>query len=266
MQVKPAEFLATHAVFTRAEFEKTVPRGARSPRTVSSHLARWQRERRVRRVRPGLYVRLERDGGAPADPYAVASRLAPDAALAYHTALELHGHAQSVFRTLTFVTWAKTRPLEFEGHEFRPVRPRAALRKAARGAWTVTMERRSGPVTVTSLARTVVDVLDRPDLAGGMEEAWRSLLGVRALDFGEMTAYLRHVSRPLLAARLGYFLDRRREELLVPESLRRLLRGVRPRSPVNMEGKRPGRFVAAWNLVVPPEIFSGEQEAGDAEA
>ena len=44
--------------------------------------------------------------------------MAPDAAVAYHTALESHGYAQSLFERLTFVTWTKAKPTAFQGRLF----------------------------------------------------------------------------------------------------------------------------------------------------
>ena len=41
-----------------------------------------------------------------------------------------------------------------------------------------TLDRQGLPIRVTGLERTLVDVLDRPALAGGWEEAWRSWEGV----------------------------------------------------------------------------------------
>ncbi len=261
--MKPSDFLTRHPVFTRDEFGRAlIERGPRSPLTVSSHLVRWQREGRVVRVKPGLFVR---SASAEFDAYALAARMAPDAELAYHTALELHGHAQSVFSTLTFTTWSKVKPLTFAEHRFRPVRPRAALGRVDRpGRWTVRMERLGGPVRVTSLERTVVDCFDRPDLAGGMDEVWRSMAGVRALDLPALLAYFECLARPLLAARLGYFLEHRADDLLVSRRHLESLRARRPRSPVSFDRRRPGRFVAAWNLVVSPEFTRASKESGDA--
>lgn len=130
--MKPSDFLSQHPVFTREEFALALgERGPRSPRTVSSHLVRWQREGRVERVKPGLFVGRPSGGRSAPDAYALAARMAPDAELAYHTALELHGHAQSVFSTLTFATWSKVKALSFGARRYRPVRPRAGLRRAA---------------------------------------------------------------------------------------------------------------------------------------
>jgi len=230
-------------------------RGSRSPGTVSSHLARWRRQHRILKVKEGVYVRLDPDADTPAqsvDFLALASLLAPDGALAYHTALEAHGIAQSLFERLTFVTWTKTRRIRFQGREFVPVRPREALRRSGRAnGWIESMDRMGAEVKVTSLERTVADVLDRPDLAGGADEVWRSCAGVSALDLGELESYARAIGSRTLAAKVGFLLERRADDLAVPPALLVRLRKRAPRSPVYFDRRRRSRFASGWNLMVP---------------
>lgn len=252
----PEAFLATHALFTREALARVLrDRGSRSPGTVSSHLARWRRQNRILKVKEGLYVRVDPGAGTAAqgiDLLAVAALLAPDGALGYHTALEAHGVAQSLFERLTFVTWTKTRRTRFQGREFVPVRPREALRRSGRAnGWIVTMDRLGAEVKVTSLERTVADVLDRPDLSGGAEEVWRSGAGVAALDLGELESYVRAIGGRTLAAKVGFFLERRAEGLAVPPALLERLRKRAPRSPVYIDRRLKSRFASRWNLMVP---------------
>jgi predicted transcriptional regulator of viral defense system len=223
---------------------------------MDSHLARWRRQGRIERVKEGVYVRVdggsERVAGGPFDVFAVASRLAPDAVLAYHTAMELHGFAQSVFERLVFATWTKTRRVSFAGREFVPVRPRAALlRSGTPNRWTEVVERSGVEVRITTLERTAVDIVDRLDLAGGPDEVWRSWAQIPALDLREVESYVRTVGRRGLAAKIGYLLDRQREELVVPQALLDRLRDHAPRTPVYVERGRRGRLIPPWNLVVP---------------
>jgi predicted transcriptional regulator of viral defense system len=262
--VKPEAFLTTHSLFTREEFAAVLRDRGRAEATVDSHLARWFRQGRIARVKQGVFVRLEpregRDGRLP-DFVALASRMAPDAAVAYHTALEAHGFAQSVFERLTFVTWTKTKPTSFKGRRFVPVRPRAPLLAADRGErWIERAERAGIEIRVTSLERTVVDVLDRPALAGGVEEVWRSLSSVPALDPEPLEEYVKLLGSRTLAAKVGFFLETHREELVVPDALLERLRAGVPRSPVFMDRSLGGRLVPGWSLVVPRELHS-EQES-----
>jgi predicted transcriptional regulator of viral defense system len=260
--MKPETYLNQHSVFTREELAAALLARGRAPATVHSHLARWVRQGRIARVKRGVFVRL--DGvdvvRTPVDLVALASRMAPDAAVAYHTALEAHGVAQSVFERLTFVTWTKARATSFQGRDLVPVRPRAALAKADRGeAWVERIERSDVEIRVTDLERTIADVLDRSGLAGGIEEAWRSLEAVPALDPERLEAYVARLGSRTVAAKVGYFLERRREELAVPAGVLDRLRARIPAAPVYMERRHGGRLVARWALIVPARILRDER-------
>ena len=261
--MKPEVFLATHSLFTREELAAVLRGRGRAEATVDSHLARWRRQERIVRVKQGVFVRHDAPGGpngASPDFIALASRMAPDAAVAYHTALEAHGLAQSLFERLTFVTWTKTRPTSFQGRRFVPVRPRAPLSEANRGErWIERAERAGVEIRVTTVERTVADVLDRPDLAGGVEEVWRSLLSVPALDPGPLEEYVTLLGSSTLAAKVGFFLEMRREELAVPAGLLERLRGRIPRAPVFMDRRRRGRLIGRWALIVPADLLPGDR-------
>ncbi|MCP4594430.1 MAG: transcriptional regulator [bacterium] len=257
--MKPEVFLATHSLFTRTEFAASLP--GRAASTVASHLARWCRQGRIAKVKRGLFVRTSSSSTTselPPDLIAIASRMAPDAAVAYHTALEVHGYAHSLYERPTFVTWTKTKPISFEGRRFVPVRPRAPLLEDGRGErWIESAERSGVEIRVTCLERTIADVLDRPDLAGGVEEVWRSLLALPAIDPGLLEEYITALRCQTLVAKVGFFLDSYQAQLAVPGGLIERLRARIPRSPVYMDRRRRGRLVPRWGLVVPVGFFRG---------
>ncbi|MCP4901001.1 MAG: hypothetical protein GY906_28870 [bacterium] len=121
-------------------------------------------------------------------------------------------------------------------------------------------ERAGVEFRTTTLERTLVDVLDRPALAGGVEEVWRSLLSVIAIDPIAIEEYVTLLGGKTLAAKVGFFLDCRREELAVPDSLLKRLHSRIPRNPVYMDRTRRGRLVSHWALVVPEELYPSRQE------
>ena len=55
--MKPDHFLASHSLFTRQELGAAL--AGRSPATLDAHLARWQRQERIVRVKNGLYLRRD---------------------------------------------------------------------------------------------------------------------------------------------------------------------------------------------------------------
>jgi len=259
----PEQFLMSHAVFSRAELLSALP--GRSADTVNRTLTRWRRHGRIESVKRGLFVRLEsRDGGTRLLPdfAALASRMAPDAAAAYHTALEVHGCAQSLFERFTFVTWTRVKSIRYRGRQLVPVRPRRQLAAGGGEDWIETHDRDGLELRVTDPERTAVDVLDRPELAGGIEEVWRSLAALPAVDPVALLEYVMLLDSARVAARVGFFLESRQEELAVPASTLEALRARRPSQAVHMERRLGGRLNRRWNLIVPAELAGPPAEAG----
>lgn len=255
-------FFAKHPVFTADEFRDFLQgRGAMSTSTRKTLLARRQKAGDVVRIRRGLYATVPAGATAetaPVDPYLVAARMAPDAVLGYHTALECHGKAHSVFEVFWYLTKGAARAVTFRSYRFEPVLLPKALRGRKHEMFGVRRMERSGlPVQVTSLERTLVDVLDRPDLAGGWEEIWRSLESVEFFDLNEVVKYALLLGNSTTIAKVGFFLEQHRETLMVEEGHLAPLQKHKPRQPHYLErnSNRSGRLVARWNLVVPAELL-----------
>jgi predicted transcriptional regulator of viral defense system len=264
--VKPLDFFSTHPVFTRDEFAGALADGRKAAtRTVDSHLGLYLRAGRIGRVKRGVFFAArpgEAASKSPVDFLLVASRLAPDAVLGYHTALEAHGYAQSVFERLFFLTQHKVKAMTFRGRVFVPVAaPRVLQRKRLSHTSVVEVERRGLACRVTSLERTVVDALDRPDLTGGLEEAWRSLSAIPLLDIRALLEYVRLRDLATLAAKVGLFLERHKDHFSVPARVLEELQSLRPRAPHYLDRSAHGKLVAAWNLIVPTVLLEGEWEA-----
>ncbi|MBI2562450.1 MAG: transcriptional regulator [candidate division NC10 bacterium] len=260
------DFFTAHPVFSREEFIRFLTaRGAPSVETANVHLKRYLAAGRIARVKRGVYFAAgpgETAERAALDFPLMVSRLTPDAVLAYHTALEAHGYAQSLFERLFFLTTSKAKPVVFRGRRFVPVVPSATLRRKKKAfAFCTEVERRGLPCRVTTVERTLVDVLDRPDLTGGLEEAWRSLAGIPMFDLEVVVQYVRLCGQGTLAAKVGFFLEQHQEALGVPTEILERLRRMRPRQPHYLDRRLGGRMAPGWNLVVPPPLLAGEWEA-----
>ena len=101
------DFFATNPVFTHEEYLVVRESPNRSSRTADSLLARHVAAGRILRVRRGLYASVPRGTGADAgevDPFLLATKLAPDATIAYHAALQFRGKAYSVWHRFAVLT------------------------------------------------------------------------------------------------------------------------------------------------------------------
>jgi len=260
--MKIEDFFHRRPIFTNEELaEFLASRKAHGPRTQESLLAYYTKIRRVVRVRRGLYAVVP-PGANPEtysfDPFLLATKMTRDAALAYHTALEVQGKAYSVLQFLTYLSSKPLRPVAYRSQLYRGVKfPQTLLRKGKENFSVVRIERSGLEVRVTSLERTFVDVLDRPSLSGSWEEIWRSLESVEFFDLDKVVEYSLLLENATTAAKVGFFLEQHREVLMVTEAHLKPLRDLRPQQPHYLErGRRKaGRLATGWNLVVPREVL-----------
>lgn len=253
--MKPLDFFATHPVFTRTEFGTV--RDQAAARTGTNLLAYYLREGRLVRVRRGLYAVVPRGVDAESfapDPYLVATRLAPDAVVALHAALQYRGRTYSIWNRFHVATRTNATAFTFRGSTFLPVRARA--RAAAANAGVVEEPHAGGTVRVTTFERTLVDLVDAPDVGGGWEEVWRSLEMVEFFDLDAVVTEALARETAISALRVGFFLEQHRDVLHVDERSLAPLRARRPKQPAYFDTRRePGRLVASWNLIVPEIVL-----------
>lgn len=250
------DFFASHPVFNTEEL--VAHKKNQSRWTRKSLLAHHRKQGRVLLVRRGLYAVVPSGNDPesyPIDPYLVTAKLADDAVLAYHTALEVHGKAHSTFERYFFQSNKPLRPSTFRTCRFQCILfPKALREKGQQQFATEIVERAGLDIRVATLEKTLVDVLDRPELGGGWEEAWRSLESVEYFDLDMIVAYAKLLGNRTTAAKVGYYLQRHAEALMVEDRHISQLRQMRPAQPHYLERGRPGKLVGDWNLVVPPSL------------
>jgi predicted transcriptional regulator of viral defense system len=262
-----SEFFAHHPVFRLEDFRGVhLSFGDRSPQTTASLLRHHVAVGNLINIRRGLYASVPRRSDAASyrvDPYLIASHLVDDAVIAYHGALQLLGKAHSISHEITYLTAHRRKPFSFQGTDFVPVLVPRALRKLPDFGGGIRDERRMGlAVRVTGYERTMVDVLDAPQHAGGWEEIWRSLEAIEFVDLDFVVEYALKLGSALTSARVGFFLEQHREALMVEDRHIEGLRRHRPSQPAYLQRRRRkgGKLIPRWNLIVPEAILTRSWE------
>lgn len=199
------------------------------------------------RVRQRLWVR----SGAPVDRYRLGARVASPYAFSYGSALVLHG-AGSAERSEVLVAT----PRRFAAFEYDGVLYRRALPWAEQGRVRVP----AGPefVWATTRERTLVDCVRVPANAGGLAELLRAAEALTRLDSAEILTWVDNYGEANLAARVGFVLDALD---LADDALLDRLERRRPRARVYLEaGRRGGRLVRRWNLIVPEHLLPARND------
>ena len=161
------DYFETHPVFTHAEFLAAHTANGRSPHTSNNLLAKHLASGRLVRVRRGLYAMVPRGSDpklAAVDPYLIASHLSEDAAVSHHAALQFFGKSYSVWERYYYTTGRRAKVFSFRKMEFLPVLRSFEIDiKSGIEKGTLEVKHGGGRVKVTTLERTLVDVLNAPD-------------------------------------------------------------------------------------------------------
>lgn len=269
--MKFQEFCYRHPVFRMEELVSALgkdqpERGVNQPGSRHALLSYHVATGHIFAVRKGVYWTVPPGMSAddcPVDEFLVASKLTADSIISHHAALSLLGCAYSAWNTVTFLTADKNiRSLRFRNIDYKPVAHPIELRKKKQLNWGVISQDRLGiNIRLTSLERTCVDVLHRPELAGGFEEIWRSLESAPYFNLDKVIEYALLLESANINARLGFFLEQHKEKFSVKNSHLDALRKLKPTVPRKMSGiVHNGIVVPEWNLIVPAEVFNRSWE------
>jgi predicted transcriptional regulator of viral defense system len=247
-------FFRATPIFGRSEFADAV---GRSPgdRAVTELLKYHLRAGSIRRIARGVFASVPT--GA-VDRFLGASRLRTGAVIAYQSALELHGCTTKRAEEVQLIASGEPGRVETVDFACRFI-SRPSHYSPREGVTTV--ERQGLTVNVTTLERTLVDLFDRYELAGGAEELFQSLDMVAqlsgAVDFDSLVASAGALDNAAAAGAVGYWLERERDRLAVPAAALGDLRSLAPRQSRYALGATPGhgRAATGWNVILPNSII-----------
>jgi predicted transcriptional regulator of viral defense system len=219
--------------------------------TARMTLWRLAKQGSLLRVRNGLYAAVppeRKDSSYEVNRYLLFDRAMNSAgALAFHSALELHGAAQSRFSTVFYLATDKKRPFDFQDIAYRPVWTREIF-----GRTTVRID--DLPIQVTNKERTFLDCIRRPDLCGGLEEYLKSVEAFTLMSSVRLLDYLERFGERSLFQRAGLILTYLSDRIRVDEELLETIRsrvGMSAYYLVPGRSKGGSRLVKEWNVLVP---------------
>lgn len=264
--MKAQHFFALHPIFTHAEFAKAIQEDkGLSPKTIEASLRHYTQTGRIANIRKGLYVVIipgQTSRNFTVDPFLLAGKLLDDTILGYHTALQYYGHTYSLWQHYVIITSHYLFPFQFRAQSFQTVKPPRKLIAKHQVLYGVNIEERQGiSIRVTSLERTLVDLLDRPDLGGGWEEVWRSLEMISYFKLDKVLEYVRLRDNATLAAKVGFYLEQHQQALMITDDYLQALEKLIPKQPHYFDrAHRESQLIKRWNLMVPQNILEKNWE------
>ena len=251
-----APFFSANPVFRRTEYAAAVGRRPQD-KVVTAMLAQHLQAGNIRRIARGVFASVPKHANAETwsvDRFLAASRLRQSSVIAFHSALELQGFAYTEGHDVQIIAPGQPGFFEATGFACRFVRPPRGFTPPDGVA---AVDRLGQEVNVTTMERTIADLFDRYDLAGGADELFNSLDLVVRVDDLALVRYVRALGNASAAGAMGFWLERERKRLGITDTALQTLRNLMPAQPRYALGTKPrkGRIARHWNVILPADIL-----------
>ena len=173
-------------IFTRQDIQKII----QNPKTAESFLSRSLIKGYIKRIKQNYYVAIDITNNAPfCNKYVIATKLDKNNYISYHSALEYRGLNNQVFNEVVYSGNKRINDFEFEYVTYHFVQSKCDLQ------------------IETSIERTMIDCIDKIDLAGGIEEIYRAFDSIHNINEDKLIEILNFYNKKVLYQRAGYILE-----------------------------------------------------------
>ena len=251
-------FFAEYPVFRHEELVAYVKQhGDYNLNSLKASLQYHLAKEHIVRIRRGYYA-VKTQGAIVDDSILIAGRIAPDAIIAYHSALSFHALAYSMYVLSYCFSHAPVQPFQFLQSRYQCISHPRPLQPNQIALETKSYDRQGLDIRVTTVERTLVDCLDKPKFAGGWEEIWRAGDMINILDVERMINYVLCLGNATTVAKVGFFLEQFQRQFNVKEEHLKLLEEHKPKSKhyMGQRGEKDCRYFQRWNLMVPLMIVN----------
>lgn len=225
-------------------------RGVGNGKTVSSLLYKYSRRNSIVRIRRNVYLPTNpADGFVDENKYEIGCCSVPGAYIS-----TIRPWSSTGCRTRSGIGYTCPRPGVSGPFEFEFVEYMYAPDKYREG---IVRPAENGNVRVTDPERTILDCIDRPDLAGGMEELVYNIDLMESVDEDRLLRYLPLYGKSVMYQKTGFILSLFKEQLGLGGEFfltceKKAGGGVR-----YLTDKWESRtYVPRWKLYVPQYILS----------
>ncbi len=231
-------------VFTKKDIEKVI----QNPKTAESFLSRSLKKGYIKRVKHNYYVAMDIVNNSPLyNKYTIATKLDNSNYVSYHSALEYRGLNNQVFRELVYSGNNRVNDFEFEYITYHFVQSKCDLQ----------IESNYDGVKITGIERTMIDCIDRIDLAGGIEEIYRAFNNIHNISEDKLLEILHFYDKKVLYQRTGYILETFQTNLGISDAFLDYIQSKIGSSKcyLNTSKKTSNtRLDKKWNICVPRYI------------
>ncbi len=215
-----------------------------SENSMNTYLSKANKFGEINRIRRGVYISPEIK-----DKFVIASQSVKDGYIAFHSALEYYGLNTSEPNCVQTACRNRFRIFRYDYHTFVRV-PAIATTGILR------IDTPEGTLRCTSITRTILDCIIRPNLCGGLQELWNAFLAIEPndIDYEELTEILAELNNKSLYQKVGYYFSHFRENTKAPDSFLQLCQNKKENVVSAIQSSSAKCYAKDWNIISPSEL------------
>lgn len=217
--------------------------------TAASLLYKYKKRNIITQVRKNVYLPTNPiDGFVDENRYEIGCNSVPHAYISYHSAMAYYGLENQVFSRIYISAPKRFRSFEFSFIEYvyAPDKFREGVIKDA-----------TRNIYVTDIERTIIDCIDRLDLAGGYEELYYNLELIGDLDENKLLFYLSLYNKRVIYQKAGFFLSPLKEQMKLSNTFFDICKQKLGNSTRYLTDKYESKvYIPEWKLYVPQYMLS----------
>ena len=219
----------------------------RNKETVSSLLYKYKKRNIITKIRRNVYLPTNPiDGFIDENKYEIGCCSISNSYISYHSAMEYYGLQNQVFNRIYLSAPKRFRPFEFEFVEYM-----YAPDKFRDGIIKDTIRN----IYVTDIERTIIDCIDRLDLAGGIEELINNIELISKVNENKLLSYLSLYKKQVVYQKAGFILSHFKEQLSLSEKFFSECKLRTGKSIRYLTDKCESRtYITEWGIYIPQFI------------
>lgn len=222
--------------------------------TASSLLYKYKKRNIITKVRKNVYLPTNPiDGFVDENKYEIGCNSVPESYISYHSAMEYYGLQNQVFNRIYLSAPKRFRPFEFEYVEYM-----YAPDKFQDGIITIGV---TANIRVTEIERTIIDCIDRIDLAGGLEELIYNLELINEVSEDKLLHYLHLHNKQVVYQKAGVILSHFKQQMNLSKNFFLICQSKIGKSIRYLTDKYESKtYIPEWKIYVPQNTLSLTQQ------
>ena len=207
----------------------------------------------IERVKPGLFVRIPESiilnkQFYKEDAVLIAAKVIDHAYFSHYTSLSILGLAERYINKVYVSASIHQRDIIYHDIQIKFI---AVIPSRFFGIRTI--EYFNEKIKISNQERTVLDIINRPEYAGGWSEIINCLKNLEKVNWNNLSEYIKKFNNKILARRIGYIMDNL-ENVSLPKKIKMDMKKFSGENVYYFDSTKSGEFTQEWNMIIPKEI------------